>query len=413
MTIEFQCPFCKALIRVPDNAGGGKGKCPKCATRLTVPKVSPPKLAAPPPEDEPVQFAPPPATDSPFASVASSPAAAEDSVTFDAAGPETMEAAAPSDPADIFAAAPRPSIRPSSTAGKLKHKQTGGIWLLPLGFGLIVCGVAGWYFWQQFQTEQLGGELIAETADSLELPPRMVAKSSIRRPSDEVEAALSKLEKKTLPLISPLMQVQLSGSSKGLLVHLNAGTQARFYRVAVQGHEPLKKFLSQHAAEFEVQRMYDVEQSGTAFVAEYRKVIEKTADPSALTDFQKSLALPALVRGLGHQIVATYGRTIYPCVYEDYEGALYFLLPPDAKEFEISGRKHADGSVVFPATYKIKVAGMLKVPAKKDEETADNAKDKKSKDKKGTVSKRSDEPEEKMDTKDEDGSMPKKKDNSQ
>ena len=59
MAIEFNCPYCTAVIRVPDNAGGGKGRCPKCATRISVPKVSTPKRGTPPVEPK-VVLAPPP-----------------------------------------------------------------------------------------------------------------------------------------------------------------------------------------------------------------------------------------------------------------------------------------------------------------------------------------------------------------
>lgn len=406
MTIEFNCPYCTALIRVPDNAGGGKGRCPKCATRISVPKVSPLKLAAPPADDEPVLFAPPPAADSPFAPTAASPVTAADAITFGEAGPETNEAAAPSGPLDIFAAparppgafptaTPRQPVHPTSVAARLRKKKSGGAWLIPFLFGLIACGVGGWFAWPYFLTEQLGGELVAETADSLELPPGLVAKSSIRHSSSEVEAVLADLEKSPEPLLSTLMQVQLRGSSNGLLVHLNAGPKTRFYRIAVRDNAPLTSYLSKHAAELEEQRMQDIERTGTAFFTEYRRVVAKQADKSSLTGFRNTLALPALVRGLGHQLVANYGRTAYPCVYEDHEGAVYFLLPPDAREFEITGRKHADGTVMFPASYKIKVAGEIKVPAKKAEEPAGKLKDKqKPAAKEGEVS------EEKMDSKD-------------
>jgi len=385
MAIEFNCPYCTALIRVPDNAGGGKGRCPKCATRISVPKVSTPRPVAPPPVEEPVQLDRPREIED-FFDPKYDPVRAAPSAPIDIV-------AAPQGQPDEFPAAPSlPPVFPSSIAAKLQKKKRGGVWLVPLGFGLVLCGVAGGFFWQQFQAEQLGGELIAETAETLELVPGVVEKSSLRRPSDDVKAALSNLEKTPVPLLSGLMQVQLRGSSKGVLVYLNAGPQSRFYRIAVRGNEPLTKYYSQQAAGLEEQRLNDLEQAGTAFVGEYLKVIAKQAEQSSITGFRNSLALPALVRGLGHQLVATYGQTIYPCVYEDHEGALYFLLPPDAKEFEIAGRKHADGSVVFPATYKVKVVGLMKVPATKNEEATG-----KSKDKQQPVTKQGDEPEETTD----------------
>ena len=419
MAIEFNCPYCKALIRVPDNAGGGKGKCPKCATRLSVPKASTskpvaPLLIAPPPVEKPVQ------PDSPRVD---QPREIEN--FFD---PEyDPRQAASSEPADIDEApqslpgefpdefsnespvlSSRTAIRPKVS---LVQKLGRGLWLIPVVCGLILAGGFGGYVWQQYQSEQLGGELTAETADELELPPTLVEKWSIKQPPDDVQAVLIHLEKSPVPLKSSLMLIELRGSSRGVLVHLATGPSARFYRVEVGGNQLLAKYLSKHAADLEQRRMKEVEAAATAFAIQYRKVIAKKAEPSSLTDFRNTLGIPALVRGLGHQVVATHGRTIYPCVYEDREGALYFLLPPDAKSFEISGRE-IDGAVVFPARYKVEVAGLMKVPTKKEEESTGQSKDNKSK-KQGPVFKRGDEPEEKMDSKDDDGSMPKKKNNSQ
>ena len=177
------------------------------------------------------------------------------------------------------------------------------------------------------------------------------------------------------------------------------GQSSRFYRVEVGGDKLLAKYLAKHAADLEQKRMKEVEAAATAFAIQYRKVIAKRAEQSSLTDFRNTLGIPALVRGLGHHVVATHGRTIYPCVYEDREGALYFLLPPEAKSFEISGRK-IDGTVVFPARYKVEVTGLMKVPAKKEGDATGNSKDNKPK-KKGPVFKRSDAPKEKMDSTDE------------
>src|SRR5689334_15150582 len=40
MAIQFQCPSCEATIRVPDEAAGKKGTCPRCNEKLLVPSVT-------------------------------------------------------------------------------------------------------------------------------------------------------------------------------------------------------------------------------------------------------------------------------------------------------------------------------------------------------------------------------------
>jgi hypothetical protein len=45
MAIEFSCPQCTAVIRVPDAASGKKGSCPTCQTKLIVPTIQIPDPA--------------------------------------------------------------------------------------------------------------------------------------------------------------------------------------------------------------------------------------------------------------------------------------------------------------------------------------------------------------------------------
>lgn len=409
MAIEFNCQYCSALIRVPDSAGGGKGRCPRCAKRIKVPKVSTVKSVAPPPAAPPPVA--PPLVAPPLVEEPAEPERPREIENFfdpdydprKAARAAQAEVIEPQEPGFGEFPAALPAVRPSSVAMKLKQKKGSGAWVIALGFCLILCGVGGWYYWQQIQGELLGGELTAETAERLELIPGLIEKSSIKLPSDDLDEVLTNLEKLPVPLLSSLMQVQFRGSNKGVLVYLNAGQQSRFYRVNVRGNAPLTKYQTKNAADLEQQRLKEIDKAATAFASEYQKVLAKKVDQGSLTSFRNTLALPVLVRGLGNQIVAAHGRTIYPCVYEDHEGGLYFLLPPDITEFELSGRKYENGAVVFPAIYQVKVVGKIKVPPgmEKQEEPAS-----KSKSKKGPVFKGSDESDEKMDSKD-DGEMKK------
>ncbi len=404
MAIEFNCPYCTSLIRVPDNAGGGKGRCPKCSTRLTVPKVSTPKPAAPSQPVEP-KSARPSVAEPTFAPVSStpfisSPEVEDVGINFIKAA-EEAEAVVSSDPFDAFAESSAPD-RGYSTA-KLQPRKSGGAWKIVAVTALVVCAIAGGVAWQLSLGDRLGGELIAETAESLDLPPGLVGKSSIGQSSEMISAVLTKLEKSSVPLSSSLMQVQLSGSPKGILIRLSAGPQAQFYKVEVRDNAGLKLYQAKHTAELEASRMRELEQAATSFAAAYYQVITKKSDTSTLPGFRDTLALPALVRGVGHQLIATHGRTAYPCVYEDYDGAWYFLMPPDVKDFQISGRKHANGSVVFPGAYKVIVAGEVRSPLKENDAKSDNEASAQSKGKSKKASPASEEPAEEMDSKSDSG----------
>ena len=52
MAIEFGCPSCQQMVRVPDGAAGKKGKCPRCGTIVQIPgpaAAAPADAAAPKP----------------------------------------------------------------------------------------------------------------------------------------------------------------------------------------------------------------------------------------------------------------------------------------------------------------------------------------------------------------------------
>jgi hypothetical protein len=46
---------------------------------------------------------------------------------------------------------------------------------------------------------------------------------------------------------------------------------------------------------------------------------------------------------------------MYPCVYEEPGGALYFLLPPRVKQFELRGRRPPNGNPRFGGRFTVKV----------------------------------------------------------
>ena len=227
----------------------------------------------------------------------------------------------------------------------------------------MLCGVVGWFLWQQYQVELLSGELTAETASGLELPPVEVNLAMFQQSPDEIKELMAQLERAPVPISSDLMRVQFGATKKAVTVRLNSGPHTEFYRVAVGDDPALANYRKNHTQKLEEWREEALLRAATEFADEYQRVLNKKADKSALNPFRNSLALPALVRGLGYHVEAVYGRTAYPCVYEDRDGGLYFLLPPGAKGFEITGRKH-HGRVEFSGKYQVKVTGVMKQPPK-------------------------------------------------
>ena len=361
MAIEFNCPNCSAIIRVPDNAAGGKGRCPRCNTRIKVPKASAPRAPKKEDDDLGLELFAAPENDVAPGEVAS---AQPSEVASEPASLEEMFAPKSRGLGELPVESPRAPLRPGSMASKLKKKKSSGGLLVGLFFGVILCGVLGWYYFQTQMGERLGGELIAETAPTLELKPIEVSASLFKRSPDEMKKYVEELQKSPVRLPSVLMQVQISASKKAVTVHVGAGTQTQFYRIDVKNDPALMKFRSTHGIEFEEIRVVEVESAGAEFLQQYQRVLDKSAGQAVLNDFRNSFALPALVRGFGLQLVAVRGQHIYRCVYEDNDGALYFLMPPGIQEFEVTGKKGKDGKSLFPGTYKVLVGNEIQEPTK-------------------------------------------------
>lgn len=373
MAIEFNCQYCNAIIRVPDNAGGGKGKCPRCARRITVPKVSS-RTGPKPPSPEIAGLFESDEPDPSTAAAATAPPADPDEVVF-ASAESVIESASPQgnsfDPESLFNPAPRglgelpverprQALAPGSVSSRMKKKSSGGLWLIPTVFGLVLCGVVGWYVWQYYQSERLVGELTAETADLLELPPVEVSLSMFKQSPSVMKEVLEDLERSPVRLPSGMMVVQISANKRAMTFHVNTSPQTSFYRVDVKDDPALSTFRKTKTLELEELREEQVSKGGADFVTEYQQFTAKKSSAKSLGVYRDSLALPAMTRGLGNQVVAVYGQTSFPCAYEDGSGGLYFLMPPGIEEFEIEGRKGTDGMTLFPGRYTVKVAGQIK-----------------------------------------------------
>ena len=378
MSIEFPCKYCSATIRVPDNARGGQGRCPKCGMKITVPRKSPPKrVEKAAVEEEPfvlpyaeqqsapdiVSPTPIPPVNIPIPAVASEPPAF---VTV----PETKVASSPAvfDPAALTRTqiGELPTIVPSPpkpVAKRSKKRKPVNNYLIIGGVvGLLLLGIAGYIVVSLLTAEHLKGDLIAGTSETLELRSALIDRASFKLSPDDVTELLKKLEKKPVPLNSNSMQVELAGSSKGVLVSVAAGPQSRFYRVKTSGVDAIQKYLRKHASTLEEQRSKEVIRAATEFMEAYQNVLAKKAPAESITVFRDALAIPSLVGGFGHQLVAASGRTLYPCIYEDSEGGLYFLLPAGITDFEVVGRDSANGRTVVPADFKVKVKGEIVQP---------------------------------------------------
>jgi hypothetical protein len=86
-----------------------------------------------------------------------------------------------------------------------------------------------------------------------------------------------------------------------------------------------------------------------------------------LGEYLPTLGGDLLVNGLGYHVEARTSDQVYPCVFEDEAGLLYFLIPPSVTAFEVVPRVfNADSpdESIFDAEfrYTVTVAAPARAP---------------------------------------------------
>lgn len=260
--------------------------------------------------------------------------------------------------ADIAAAAPISATEPAPAAlptnlvpvvdptapvrrvvRKRKSKRPPQVmWLIAAVLGLGLSIAAGYVVYLQVFNGKFTGDLNGTALEDPKLPAATLPKATLTLVTSALDPLLADLEAQPVPLVSDLMEVRIGGSKEGLVISVDHGPHTQWYQVDAKSHPRLAEFAAKNEKSWTAARTKKLDQAANQFIREYQRVRTKEADSSVMPPYRDSLALPALVKGLGTQVVAVVGRTVYPCVYEQADGSLYFLLPAKLKSFVLQGK---------------------------------------------------------------------------
>lgn len=244
----------------------------------------------------------------------------------------------------------------TSVARKLKKRRPSLVWVIPVFFGLLLCGGLAFFYFPELMPARVTGELTATRVAFPDLEPVLIDKALLGGTEEDAKSVLTDLESQPIPLISSLMQVQLRGTSRGLNVFVTAGADTMFYRVDLASNPSLQTWLQKHAADLQDVRERQLARAGKSFVPVTKGVQSGQTMIADLVGYRDTLALPALAGGLGYHVVARNKTQLYPCVYQQADQALYFLLPPGLSEFQIEGRAVSGSKISFPAKLTVRVS---------------------------------------------------------
>ena len=331
MAIEFNCPYCTAAIRVPDEFSGKRGSCPKCETKLLVPDVVPgafanPETAAPTP--------PPRPNDDAAVAVGLS----DDSV------PPIVPVQSP---ASIFS-----SLEKKRRRGK--SQQLAGM-LIPAVCFFAFVGVVGLVF--VLQTPELKGTLRGNAAANMVVPTVNVPIADLGLTESEREGV--RLAFRTTPdsYLSDQMtcRVELTGTS--LAIDVEAGDGFSWYTVNPTTDVVLASWIRKNANALDKARLQQATQAGEDLCRD--KVIRANGTPVeiAAEHYRDDFGLNFRARAFGYAVEAVAGKRRSLCAHEDDNGTLYFILPTGISKFTLRGRKLASNALKFTGEYRVIVAG--------------------------------------------------------
>jgi hypothetical protein len=235
-----------------------------------------------------------------------------------------------------------------------RHNPLPGL-LLPVACVAILAGIGAWLLHKP--QPKLEGTLTGERLTDKEFGPFRLDNGFLGERRKNAREIFSSLESEPIRAVSPMLLLEFQGNSGGIGVSIRVPDGSEFCRVDPRQDKVLANYLDKEREQFEAARNQELKQSVPEFVRALEQRREGERDVEGLAAFRNSVGLTSLLRGFGRQVQAVIGRQVYPCVHEDAAGYLYFSLPLDTKEFEITARerkgKATPDDPPFPGRYKV------------------------------------------------------------
>jgi len=251
----------------------------------------------------------------------------------------------------VFPGATVPVSEPSM-AQKLKRRRRSNPFraLVPILFGLVLLGAFLWIY--RGAGPQISGERTAVMMKGSRLKPKAVPASDIDVPGDVKEAVLKHFEEDPEQLLTSMVSTHFTAGPEGLIVSVSPGNDTEFFRFEIDAE--LRKWVADNSAALTDSRDKPFARALKDFFTGWEVAIRNESTIEDFQAFRDSVGLTACVEGLGYNLSAQVGDTLYPCVYEDAND-VYFLLPTGTKKFKVTGRQSNGAASLFAGGYDVTV----------------------------------------------------------
>jgi hypothetical protein len=367
MAIEFHCPYCTAVIRVPDAFAGKSGSCPKCETKLLVPAVGP---AVSPAAETPIPNPPGQTTTAPVLETDAPLRGQSPSATSGSDGDPGLA------DVPILNTGGRPSVT-RSLKKKQRRRKSQRIFAIaiPVVCFLLFFGVLGIVF---FAIEpELAGTLIGTNADKFEIPSATVSLADLELTEQERAQTQEAFENDPEAFRSTQMTCRIRLDVSDLVTDITIGEGFALFVVNPAVNQHLSKWIRTHRMEINKKRLQQLAQNGANLC---RDKVAKAAGSQVVFDAQRyrdDFGLNAHVGAFGYVVEATTEQRRARCVHEDANGMLYFVLPENTTQYTLSGRTIDGGTPLFPGEYSVSVSDSAAPPVAATDAGSENDTEKK------------------------------------
>ncbi len=260
-------------------------------------------------------------------------------------------AAAAATAAQPAASAATPSYSKAARKKSAPRKPLGKGVLMAIGVGVLVLvgvGISQFIANLPVYTGNVAGERFpSERPISVTVPW-----STIDIPAATQSKVIEYLKRHQTSLTTPLYKIDIAASPQGLIVRFATTADSILVSLDPQLVPDVKTLIDENKATWDEARKLELTTSAQQLCDNIAKA-QLTGTRTEMSLYQNTVALNALVRGLGRHCVGVFQRINYPCVFEDEAGKLYFVVPRQATEITVMEKSGGDRVRVLPPEFQI------------------------------------------------------------
>ncbi len=364
MAIQFSCPYCTASVKVPDSASGKLGACPKCGTKIRIPKVPIPPAGAslptfippvgaqlvmpvPMPADPGLGFPDlfQPAAPAPMAPLPPAPVSTDPFDFSNVAAAAASSSTATEASGSVVATASRQKPAP-----KGKPLGTGVLF----GIGVGVLALVGVGIWQVIANQPVYEGSVVGTIVPSDKPISVpVAWSAIEVPASTQGQVIEYFKRHQTSLKNSMMEIEIAAAPQGLVVRFQTTADSILVSIDPQLVPDVKALIVANQASWGEARKKELATNAKVLCDNVAKAQLTSGRVESVSSYHDTVILNALVRGLGRHVVAVANRINCPCVFEDEAGKLYFVVPRNTTEITVMEKSGAERVQMLPQAFRI------------------------------------------------------------